>query len=232
MNKLIVLLFLLVGGLFLTNCSSSLVYSPSMNLPQRPLAEKEVDLNGGVELFPETRPESIESKEKNAFGFNGQLGYGFTNDFSMYAKGWLTYENVGYNRTGFALSGVINFPINENSRYMIIPRVGMALERNEINGFGASTMFVYQSNISEKFSFTSGGGLSWGYNDLYKKSTDNFELKFPFGYGLQGNVGLTYQIFENLRCNLEVNPLYQINTFDSKQNFVVAPNISLGYTFR
>lgn len=93
-------------------------------------------------------------------------------------------------------------------------------------------MFVYQSNIGEKLSFSTGGGLIWGYEYLSKITNDENELKFPFGYGIQGNVGLTYQLSENIRCNLEVNPLYQINTFDDKQNFVISPNISLGYTFR
>lgn len=130
LRKLIILISLFIGGLFLTNCSSSLVYSPSLNLPSRPLVEKEVDLNGGVEIFPETRPEYIESKSKNAFGFNGHIGYGFTNEFSMYAKGWFTTENANYTRTGLALSGVVNFPINESSRYMIIPRFGTVFSRN------------------------------------------------------------------------------------------------------
>lgn len=230
-TKLVILLSLLVGGLFLSNCSTSQVYSPSLNLPQKPLAEKEVDLNGGVEMFPETRPEFTNSKDKSTFGFNGQLGYGFTNSFNMYAKGWITKDNNKY-RSGYSLSGIIDFQVDDNSRYMLIPRIGLLLDNQNISGYGASCLLIYQSRIINNFSFNSGGGLIWGYNSLFETTNSVGESRISMGFAIQGNVGLTYQVSKNIRCNLEVNPLYQINTFDSQQNFVISPNIGIGYTFR
>ncbi len=232
LNKLIILVSLFIGGVFLTNCSSSLVYSPSLNLPQQPLAEKEVDLNAGVEMLPETRPDFTSSKDKSTFGLNGHIGYGFTNKFNMYAKGWITKNDNNSYRSGFSMNGTFNFKIDDNSRYMLLPRIGILLDNQNISGYGASCLLIYQSKIIENLSFNSGGGVIWGYKNLFETTNSIGERKISMGFAIQGNAGVIYQISENIRCNLEINPLYQINTFDNKQNFVISPNISLGYTFR
>jgi len=50
------------------SCLCLLVYSPSLNLPNQSLKEKEIDLQGGLELFLESRPASfwnnLESRSK------------------------------------------------------------------------------------------------------------------------------------------------------------------------
>jgi len=51
------------------------------------------------------------------------------------------------------------------------------------------------------------------------------------GYGLLFNSGFVWDMTQSLRLNVEINPIYQINTFDKKQQFIVSPTIGFGYTF-
>ncbi|MGB3549031.1 MAG: hypothetical protein WBA17_18800, partial [Saprospiraceae bacterium] len=58
----------------LTSCSPSLIYSPSINLTNESLKSGEIDLSGGVELLPETRPDAIRGNQ-TTLGVSGQLAY-------------------------------------------------------------------------------------------------------------------------------------------------------------
>jgi len=43
-------------------CPPSLVYSPSANLPPRPLKKGKVQFLGWIGMFPEARPHDVDSK--------------------------------------------------------------------------------------------------------------------------------------------------------------------------
>jgi hypothetical protein len=86
MNILIVLLF--------AGCSSSLVYSPSLQLDKDQLEKEEVTLSGNLTLLPETRPNSltlfdteVEQGDRTSIGLDGRIGYGFSESFNLEGRG-------------------------------------------------------------------------------------------------------------------------------------------------
>ena len=215
-----------------TSCSKSLVYSPSVNLTNQPLKEKELDLQGGIEMLPETRPEELKEAQ-TTFGMSGQLLYGFTDNFSLGIKGWADLEGrENLIRTGFSLNAQFQKTIDENNRIIILPRIGMALNGNEISGYGIGTSVIYQNVISQKLSWYGGLGLLWGFRYLEKDPNYQNEEKIPMGFGFIGNLGLGYQLSNTFRLNCELSPIYQINTFDENSQLLLSPTVGIGYTLK
>lgn len=223
---------LLVAIAFLSSCSQSLVYSPSVNLSHKPLREKEIDVQAGLESLPESRPEKL-GGEQTTTGFCAQVNYGFSNRFNLALKGWADLEGRTFSiRSGYALSAQFIKELKDNDRLILLPRLGMALDGNNIAAYGLSTSVLYQKSLKRNLSYYVGTGLLWGFYDLQRVLTENQELRYPMGLGLLANLGLSWQLMDNFRLNLEVNPVYQLNSFDQNSQFIVAPALALSYTFR
>jgi len=224
-------LFYIAITLLATSCAKSLTYSPSLNLPVQPLEKKEIDFQGGVELFPESRPDQNEI-DNNSLGFHFMASYGISDKFNLSAKGWFdtSDEFDGGIRPGLSLTGQFIKELSPSSNLLFVPRVGMA---NLGDGYGISTSVVYQKTANQKLSWYSGFGLGWGFSSLNKTSyNSNQAPTYPFGYIAMANLGLGYNLTSALRLNCELNPIYQINTFDDVTHLLVAPSIGLGYTIR
>lgn len=216
-------------GMF-TSCSTSLVYSPSINLANQPLKEKEIDLHAGVELLPETRPEELKGNQ-TTLGASAQLSYGFTDKFNLTAKGWADIEyRENRFRSGYSISGQFINSISENSRVIILPRIGFALNEDNIEGYALGTSIIYQKSINKNFSLYGGAGVLWGFRHLEKETNFEGEEKMPMGFGIVGNFGLGWQLSNNFRLNCELIPIYQINTFENSSQMIVSPTIGIGYT--
>lgn len=227
-----IIIILLIG--LLTSCSKSLVYSPSINLPNQPLKEKEIDIQGGVELLPETRPEELQGN-LTTFGMSGQLSYGFTEKFNLSVKGWGDLEGRESTiRSGYSLNGQFIKPLDENedNRIIFLPRIGIALNGNDIAGYGLGVSAIYQQTINEKLSWYGGAGLFWGFRYLEKELNLNNEEKMPAGFGVIGNVGIGWQLSNNIRLNCEISPIYQINTFDENSQLMFSPTFGIAYTLK
>ncbi|MCB9352968.1 MAG: hypothetical protein R2791_04845 [Saprospiraceae bacterium] len=225
--------FVLTILCMLLGCSKSLVYSPSVHLSNRPLKEKEIDLQGGVELLPEARPETL-GGNPTTLGMHGQIGYGFGNRFNMSVKGWVDMEGrENLTRTGYSLAGQFLLPVDSSSRWIVLPRIGMALNGSEVSGYGIGTSLLYQQSINRNISWYGGLGLAWGFRYLDRKdlNTEN-EEKLPMGLGLIGNAGLSWEFIDRLRLNVELSPIYQLNTFDENSQFLLSPAMGIGYTIR
>ncbi|HKK89626.1 MAG TPA: hypothetical protein VJ917_12315 [Saprospiraceae bacterium] len=220
---------LIIIGL-LTSCSKSLVYSPSINLTNQPIQEKEIDLQGGVELLPEARPEELKGNQ-TTFGLSGQLSYGFSEKFNLTIKGWADSEGrENLFRSGYSLNGQLIKILSERKRVILIPRIGFALNGNEITGYGLGTSMIYQNSINQNFSWYGGAGLLWGFRYLEKETNNENEEKLPMGFGIVGNLGIGWQLSNSIRLNCELNPIYQINTFDDNAQILLSPSIGIGYT--
>lgn len=229
MKSFIKICFVITTAL-ISSCSSSLVYSPSINLPNQPLKEKEIDLIGGFELLPETRQKAIQGNP-TTMGLNGQVSYGFSDKFNMSLKGWLDIENrLNSTRSGFALNGQFINQISSDSRTILLPRIGIALGGNTISGYGFGASFIYQKNFIQNFSWYGGIGFLWGFKNLEKEVNSLNERNLPMGIGIIGNLGLSWQFYNKLRLNLELSPVYQVNIFDKNSQLLLSPSISIGYT--
>ncbi len=222
----------LLGIVLLWSCSKSMVYSPSLNLSNKPLREKELDLQGGVELMPEARTENLDGS-KTTFGVSGQIGYGFSDKFSLGVKGWIDAqgrEDVA--RFGVALQGQVVKITGPTNRLLLVPRIGLAFQGDQIAGYGLGSSAVFQKTLSGRTAWHFGAGLAWGFRYLDRDTNAAGENKIPMGFGLLGHIGFVWEFAPGLRLSAEATPLYQINTFDKNQQFMVSPQLGLGYTFR
>ena len=113
-----------------------------------------------------------------------------------------------------------------------MPRIGFAAQDTDISGYGLATSILYQKTVHSSLGYYGGMGLAWGFEDLTKRENSFNENKIPMGFGVIGNFGLTWEVFKNMRLNIELNPIYQINTFDKQNHFILSPQLGIGYTFR
>lgn len=223
---------LLTIALTLSACTRSLVYSPSLNLPAKIMKQKEIDLQGGIELLPETRREE-NSGRTAVMGGVLQIGYGFGNNFNLTLKGCADLqdkENVL--RSGYTLTAQFITTINSEERLILMPRVGLALGGSDIDGKGAGFSAVYHKNFNSLLSGYAGAGLLWGFNTLEEQLNSQNEMKVPMGFGFMATAGFSWEFAEGLRMNAEVSPIYQVNSFDNTNYFVVSPHLGIGYTLR
>ncbi len=220
--------YILVLVLTMQSCSHSLVYSPALNLPSKPLRQNETDIHAALELFPETRPSANNSF--TTLGFTSSLGYGFTDKFNMYGRLWITAKS-GMIRSGISINGQIIKRIDEDQYLTILPRIGVVMDNNTLQGYGVSVSSIYTSKFTKKTSIYGGAGLLWGIHYLGSAVNPRGESKIPMGFGLLFNTGIVWDISPSLRLNMEINPVYQINTFENNQKFVISSTLGFGYTF-
>lgn len=232
--------------LALTSCSQSLVYSPALHLSERQLQAQQVELKASVGMLPETRP--LENLDKATLGTTIELGYGFTDAFNLALSGWKAWiykrdsdgtftfksgENAiatyAANRGGLALSSRIS--LNTNSEYNIVlyPRAALLLDENEINGYGFAIPIVVLKPFSKAVYSYAGVGIAYGIKKFGNESNSQGKSVLPHGYGIIGHIGIGWNIIDQLRLTGEVNPVYQLNSFDNTNNAVVVPSISVGY---
>jgi hypothetical protein len=223
--------FLLLLVCFATSCSKSVVYSPSLNLPTQSLQEKELDFSGGVELMPEARPEALGGRT-TTMGAQGQVSYGFGDKFNLGVKAWFDAESREISlRSGYSLNARFFKELSNSSRLIYIPRAGIALSGNDISGYGFGLSSIYQKRFWENTSLYFGPGILWGFRYLEKELTADEKNEMPMGFALIGNIGFSQYLGRSLRLNIELNPVYQLNTFEDNQQFLLAPSLAFGYLF-
>lgn len=214
----------------LNGCAPSLVYSPSFNLEHKKFEEKEIDLSGGIELLPETRPE--ETNGQSTLGYQARIRYAFTDKMVLGIKTWGDMEGA-FNRfrSGYSLSAQTFWALSERDRIVFIPRIGIAMSDNEVAGYGLNASVLYQYQFHSRLSVYTGAGFIWGFYDLERTFNSEMVSRYPMGYGINANLGIALRLSPKLRVNAELNPIYQLNAFDKVNHFILAPSLNLGYRF-
>lgn len=230
-NKIMTKYYVYLAIAILISSCSSQVYSPSLNLTTKTLKEKEIDLHGGMEMLPETIPEEIGSKA--TLGLNGQVTYGFSDRFNLTSKGWVSFKEITENlRGGYSLSAQVIKKKSEHSSIIILPKLGITFNGPIVTGYGIETALVYQNKITNNLSWHGGSGVLWGFQGLGKDYNSIEQLRSPMAFGIMGYTGLGWQLSDKFRLNAEVNPIYQINTFEQSTHFIISPTVGLGYTIK
>jgi hypothetical protein len=214
------------------SCSQSVVYSPSLNLSQKPLEEKEIDLQAGVGLLPETRPEQLIGAP-TTLGMEAQVAYGFSDHFNLQVKAWGDVQGrENFMRTGYSLGAQFRRELKSGNHILIIPRVGMALNGSNISGYGFNLNYVYQAQLSENTSYYAGLGAIFGFRYLETDFNALGEERYPLGWGFLANIGLAWEFEPNWRLNFELIPIYQINTFEQESQLMLSPTVGFAYTIK
>ncbi|MBK8564517.1 MAG: hypothetical protein IPN76_14580 [Saprospiraceae bacterium] len=217
-------------AILLVGCSRSAIYSPSLLLGKSPLKAKEVDFQGNIELMPEARPQALGGKQTTV-GVVGQFGYGFGERFGMSLKAWYDIEHREDRlRSGYSLCAQFVKEKAPNSRLIFIPKIGITLWLEEVNGYGASTAVVYHQTIGDKIGCYGGLELAWGTNEFFKENSPALQKEvLPMGFAALAHLGVAGELLGRFRVNAELTPVYQFNYFDDNQQFMVSPTIGVGY---
>lgn len=228
MQSLTIRLFLPLLFLVVTGCSQSLVYSPAIHLAERQLQAQQVELKAGIGLLPETRP--LDNLDKATLGATLEVGYGFTDAFNLSLSGWNVIAKNNANRGGGALSSRVALATSTEYDIFLYPRAALLFDGNEINGYGFELPIAVLKPFSKAVYSYAGVGIAYGTKKFSTEKNSQDELLTPHGYGIIGHIGIGWNIIDNLRLTGEINPIYQINSFDDTNNSVVVPSISVGYT--
>lgn len=201
-------------------------------MPQKILKEGELDFSGGIELMPEARAEELGGRS-TTIGLNGQMSYALKNQFIISTKSWLDVEGrENYFRSGHSLSAQIIKPKTNQSRFIILPRIGVALNDDDIKGYGIIASIFYHEEMSERFSFYFGGGVLWGFQNLGRSTNSNGEDKIPMGLELIGHTGIAVDLSKGFRLNVEITPIIQLNSFDENYQVILSPQVGFGFTLK
>jgi len=206
-------------------CSPSLVYSPSMNLPARPLKGNQMQLLGGVGNLAETRPDKTEDSSETAFGCEGALRIGLCEHFTLQFKGWKDLsDNVRSQRYGTSFSVLVTLNNSSKSRFTLIPTAALVFGGGDLEGGGGGLFLSPAYNPWRDISFYLAFGPAFGMRKLEQENKQ-------WGWGLLANCGASFLVRDRLTVNVELAGVRQVNKYDDIKDFMICPSLNLGYIF-
>lgn len=207
----------------LTGCVPSLVYSPSINLPPRPLEKEDVQILGGVGYFPETQPDRV--NKKMAFGGETTVRYAFGNSYSMQMEGWYDFtNNADKGRWGLSLAGIFVLNDSSNYRFGLMPIFATVIADNSVEGGGCYIPVTLWINHLDPINFYAAAGPVIGIRDI---SDDNNQ----WGWGIIINAGCGFYFYDKITMNIEFSFIKQVNEYKNIQDYFLSPSINIGYIF-
>lgn len=219
--SLLVFIFLLT---FVSGCRYSVVYSPSVNLPPGPLEQWDVQILGGVGMFPEVRPH--EKNRETAVGGETTIRLALSDRWTLQAKGWTDLSGrYIFNRSGFSVSSLIVLNKEKSLyRFGIMPTCAFLYLGKNHEGFGCALPLClwFPEFMKNNIYIALGPGLSateWPIEDR------------EWGWGVLLNVGTSILIEENFTLNFEVSSILQRNEYESVTDFILSPSFNIGLLF-
>jgi hypothetical protein len=226
--KVVLFILLIFIFIFTTGCPPSLVYSPSANLPPRPLKKGQLQLLGGIGLFPEARPHDVGSK--TAIGGEATFRFALSDYFTLQAKGWLDFSgNVDFSRYGFSISSIVMFNDDKSLyRLGIMPTGALLFSTGGLDcgiggGGGALPICLWFPEYKE-LNFYISFGPGFGIRNLPVE--DN-----KWGWGILLNLGTSILISNHFTLNLEFSGVFQKNEYEHISDFILSPSFNLGVLF-
>ena len=225
-------LFALIMSLLITACTSTEIYSPSLNLSDHQLHKDEIEIQAGIAPLPETRGYKTDSKNNTTFGGNMEIGYGFSNLVNLHLTGWTELNDNAFYRGGLALSSRINLYHSDSDELTLIPKVAIVMDNWGYEGHGFELPIIYLNRLSDEFYYYGGLGFILGVHSYEKEIVDTFHARVPFGYGVLGHFGAGFNINRLFRVTLELCPIYQYSYYDQRSDFIFSPTLSFGVIIR
>lgn len=216
-NKMKIIIVLIIM-IIVTSCTS-LVYSPSINLPEK-IKKDETKIIAGYESLPSTS-EYIDN------GLIAAVQHSYSDRFCMQVKYWSDF-NTYSNDKNYLHGASINsyFLLNDtNSSYKLylVPTVGISLKDNIIN---MGVIGSYLGIQTPQFYFLkpyAALGFLYGRTDL--------DINRYFGFGAITNIGTNIHIYKNLNLNIEYSLTFVYDGFWKSAFGYGTPTIIFNYGF-
>jgi hypothetical protein len=220
LSKLFIFFLFIFIFIFTIGCPPSLVYSPSANLPPKPLKKGQAQLLGGIGMFPEARPRGVDNKI--AIGGEATFRFALSDHFALQAKGWIDFsDNVDFSRYGLSVSSIIMFNDDESSYRIGIMPTGAFLFGSGLEGGGGVLPICLWFPEYRDFNFYISLGPGFGLRSV----EDNW------GWGILTNLGTSILISDHFTLNLEVSGIFQKNEYENVSDFILSPSFNLGILF-
>ena len=209
---------------FTTGFHQSLVYSPSANLPPRPLKKWDVQFLSGIGMFPETRPFEVSSR--TAVGGEITIRLALSDYFTMQAKGWIDLSgHFLYNRSGISVSSLIMFNDDKSLyRVGIMPTGAILFSGRLLQGFGSALPICLWFPEYKANNFYISCGPGFGTRGLAVGEKE-------WGWGILLNVGTSILFSDNFTLNFEISSIVQKNEYENLTHFILSPSFTMGLLF-
>ena len=204
--------------------TQSVIYSPTCNLPPKPLEQGDVQFLCGIGEMPEARPHK--SKEETAKGFEGTFRIAAFDWLSLQIKYWKDIsDNDKVSRNGYAFSTIFipkkdlyNFDIGIMPEAIFLYGDGSCL-----GGGGMLRLCTWAPNISIIHIY---GSLGYGYG-----VHDAYDVGDKWGWLIVGNIGSSILLFDHITFNLELSAVKQYNNYEDLNDHFLIPSWNVGIKF-
>jgi len=213
-------LALLLVSISFPGCTQSLIYSPFVNLPPRPLVKKQTHIQAGVGYYPETRPHK--APDKTAAGGEASFRVAICDHFTLQGKAWKDLSDYNADRWGASMSNIAMLNGPSDFRLGLMPTAAFAFGLGELQGGGGALRLCLWFTRYDPLDFYASLGPAFG---IRGDGSSNRK----WGWGVLGNVGAAVLVKDHLSINLELSGIKQVNEYEDKNNYFVCPSVSIGY---
>lgn len=213
--KLLIILILMI---IVTSCTS-LVYSPSINMPDK-IQKDTTNIIAGYESLPSTG-QFIDK------GLIVAVQHSYSDRFCMQVKYWsdlIPYSNDNNYLHGASINTyyLLN-DTNSSYKLYLAPTVGMSLKDNSINMGVIGSYFGMQTPDIYFFKPYAAVGFMYGRTNLQNNQY--------YGLGAITNIGTNINIYKNIGLNMEYSFTFVYDGFLNSAFGYGTPTISFKYGF-
>lgn len=232
-NNVLFFLFITINCVLISSCQS-LVYSPSINLPDE-IKKDNTNLIAAYERLPLTSSDEENNDMNN--GFMTALQHSFTNRFMLQVKYWADANsmNLGIKfKHGLSLNGFILLnDSNSSYKFYLSPLMAAAFEENiTMMGVIGTSVSVQTPKFYVFEPFLSVGMF---YGSTFYNQNYNLDSRYYYGnnagIAIISNAGAYIPLYGNLKLYLELSfPAVYYSEFTTWATFLV-PSIGFKYGF-
>lgn len=201
----------------ITIACTSLVYSPSINLPDK-IRKDETKIVAAYESLPSTS-NSIDK------GMIVALQHSYSDNICMQLKYWTDFDSYGSEKDylhGASITSYISLnDTNSPYKFYLAPTIGMSLNENRIQmGTIGSWLAVQTPSF---YFFEPYAAIGFIY------ANTNVKSKVAYGFGIMSNLGTHIKLYKNLRLNIEYSFPIKIDMYFKTGTLFVTPTIGFSY---
>jgi hypothetical protein len=228
-------LITLLAATALSSCATSLVYDPTLQLPQRHLEPGEVQIGAGSVFMPETRPDAV--SRAGSIGIS-TMGRAAVNErLTIGGKHWFTFvsddpspqnSSLEY-RAG--LSGELWYNLDDSTSSLVARGAMLFGESGygsvAIDGGGVGAQYARRFvPFDADVTLHAAAGLVFGFRDLMISSGNP-----QWGTGVLANFGGALNITGRLDLTADIAALVYYDANTEQIRPAVAPGLALSLTF-